>query len=673
MRLSALLIALGAALPVLSCDDDGCYGPQNDVVQTRHVRRMQPEASNATAGPKAPLEWGQINFLHTTDTHGWLEGHIKEQNYGADWGDYVSFAAAMKKKAKQTGIDLLLIDTGDLHDGNGVSDATSPNGLLSNPIFENIDYDLLAIGNHELYVTEIAYEHFNQFAKVYGDRYLTSNVQIINPSTGKFEYIGHQYRYFTTEQGLRIMAFGVLFDFIGNSNVSKVIPAAEMVNQAWFLNAINFEKPVDMFILIGHNAVRPTVSSSTMGTVFNAIRKANPSTPIQLFGGHTHIRDFVVYDDKATGLESGRYCETLGWLSITGLAANGTYKAKQPQNLPAPTRAAVATGSSAVATDTPVSTTSSTLRYSRRYLDWNRWTFAYHAEGSQNKPFDNQNGKAVTANITDTRKQLNITSVLGCAPQTWCISCKPFGDDGNIFTLLPEALSTVVYNESRVDTPRIIFTNTGSVRFDLVQGPFTYDDSFIVSPFTNTFRYIPTVPWEYASQVLSIMNGGPYQKKRNLATQDFSFSPMALLDQDSCIDPPITHNHLSSRSYTGGQLLRRQEANAPGYTTKDDFGTDGDDTPHSSIPSYDLPIDIQANASFPVDGSDPDAIDVVYVDFIEDYIVNALNEAGGAFSTADTAAYLPESYTSNMVLPDYAKLRWQDNIDDCPVGAGVGY
>jgi 2',3'-cyclic-nucleotide 2'-phosphodiesterase (5'-nucleotidase family) len=28
---------------------------------------------------------GQLNFLDTSDTHGWLEGHIKEQNYGADW------------------------------------------------------------------------------------------------------------------------------------------------------------------------------------------------------------------------------------------------------------------------------------------------------------------------------------------------------------------------------------------------------------------------------------------------------------------------------------------------------------------------------------------------------------------------------------------------------------
>jgi len=55
---------------------------------------------------------GQLNFLHTTDTHGWLEGHLKEKNYGADWGDYVSFVKDMRKKAKAYDVDLLLVDTG---------------------------------------------------------------------------------------------------------------------------------------------------------------------------------------------------------------------------------------------------------------------------------------------------------------------------------------------------------------------------------------------------------------------------------------------------------------------------------------------------------------------------------------------------------------------------------
>ena len=60
-------LAIGSA-----CDD--CYGPHNAAAHVRHVRRMQPGAENATVKPRAPLEWGQLNVLHTTDTHGWLEG-----------------------------------------------------------------------------------------------------------------------------------------------------------------------------------------------------------------------------------------------------------------------------------------------------------------------------------------------------------------------------------------------------------------------------------------------------------------------------------------------------------------------------------------------------------------------------------------------------------------------
>jgi hypothetical protein len=107
-----LSIALAAlTIPsVLACSD--CYGPTDLVAHERVVRRIQPTAANASYGPSRPLEWGQINFLQTTDTHGWLEGHIKEQNYGADWGDFVSFTRSMKQKAQRLGVDLLLVDTG---------------------------------------------------------------------------------------------------------------------------------------------------------------------------------------------------------------------------------------------------------------------------------------------------------------------------------------------------------------------------------------------------------------------------------------------------------------------------------------------------------------------------------------------------------------------------------
>jgi 2',3'-cyclic-nucleotide 2'-phosphodiesterase (5'-nucleotidase family) len=101
------------------------------------------------------------------------------------------------------------------------------------------------------------------------------------------------------------MAFGVLFDFKGNSNVSKVTTTKDLVQEQWFLDAINYKKPIDLFVVIGHNPVRANATTSTFGTLFSTIRKLRPDIPIQAFGGHTHIRDFTVYDNKATGLESG--------------------------------------------------------------------------------------------------------------------------------------------------------------------------------------------------------------------------------------------------------------------------------------------------------------------------------------------------------------------------------
>ncbi|KAL8688819.1 MAG: hypothetical protein Q9224_004791 [Gallowayella concinna] len=587
----------------------------------------------------------------------------------------------MKHKAGNLGVDLLLIDTGDLHDGNGLSDASTPNGAISNPIFENVDYDILTIGNHELYVSEIAYETFNQFSKVYGDRYITSNVQIINPATGQFEYIGSKYRYFTTAHGLRIMAFGVLFDFTGNSNVSKVIKAKDLVKESWFLDAVKYPQPIDLFIITGHNPVDTKASSSTIGTIYSTIRGLRPSVPIQAFGGHTHIRDFKVYDTMSTGLESGRYCETLGWMSMSGINSSTFRGNQKPRGVLNPTQKAikVSNGTSSAPNTT---TAASNLVYSRRYLDWNRLTFSYHAVGSQDSTFDLHSGQRVTKEITQERKALNLTALYGCAPETYCQSCKPFLADGNIFGLIQTALAATVINESRADIPRLIIGNTGHIRFDLVKGPFTFDDSFIVSPFKNAFQFIPNVPYSIASQVLGILNAGAYQKRSTddsashlLSPRDFNFNT-PLIPTDACTAPDDQAKAKHSPIRRRAEPLtrnRRAQALTPGYLTTDDFGSNGDDTPHSAIPFFRQPNDVQANASFPTTGL-PETVDLVFFDFIGvNFVIPALTKAGGKYTKEDISYYLDKAFTTNSYLPAYARKFWQKNVPNCPVGKGVGY
>jgi 2',3'-cyclic-nucleotide 2'-phosphodiesterase (5'-nucleotidase family) len=101
---------------------------------------------------------------------GWLLGHTKaslpEPNYSGDFGDFASFVTNMKQIADKKGVDLLLVDSGDLHDGTGLSDGFPPGQIdgqevcskrsvlflkillksQSNKFFFDVPYDVLAIG-----------------------------------------------------------------------------------------------------------------------------------------------------------------------------------------------------------------------------------------------------------------------------------------------------------------------------------------------------------------------------------------------------------------------------------------------------------------------------------------------------------------------------------------------
>jgi len=231
-------------------------------------------------------------------------------------------------------------------------------------------------------------------------------------------------------------------------------------------------------------------------------------------------------------------------------------------------------------------------------------------------------------------------------------------------------------NASRSTVPRYIIINTGSIRFDLVEGPFTYDDSFIVSPFTDAFQYIKNVPYSMAKNVINSLNGAALndrrEAKRNSAGSVFGSMPLPSV-KDTCFDPSVGLLTEGQAELKARGITRRQTVVTPGYVTSDDFGTDGDDTPHSSISSYPQPNYAQGNASFPADGTTPAIVDVVFLDYFAGTVVSVLNKLGGKYTTADVDYYMDPGFTTESYLPAYAKLKWQANVPNCPVGQGVGF
>jgi hypothetical protein len=315
------------------------------------------------------------------------------------------------------------------------------------------------------------------------------------------------------------MAFGIMFDFTSNAKNTKVIPHEELLQQTWFQNAVK-RPDYDVILLLGHNPVGED-EDSTFRQIVDGIRKMRPDVPIQGFGGHNHIRDFRVYDDMSTGMSSGRYCETLGWFSMSNIQSKTSKAANFPIGVPHPSQRAIAVNHNpsqqsrevaAVVDRNETCGDSISQRsgigascsrkplYSRRYLDWNRLTFSYHAKGSQDTTFDTSKGTEITEHITQERQKLKLDKLIACAPQTWCKMCKKFGDPGSVYTLVKQALAKVVISKdrNRKAQSRIIIFNRGGIRSDLIKGPFTLDDAFIVSPFPNPFYYIPDVPYDIA-------------------------------------------------------------------------------------------------------------------------------------------------------------------------------
>ncbi|KIO23880.1 hypothetical protein M407DRAFT_15501 [Tulasnella calospora MUT 4182] len=490
-----------------------------------------------------PLEWGDVNFIHTTDTHGWLLGHQKfsepEPNASGTLGDLYSFIHHMKELAATRGADLLVVDSGDMHDGNGLSDGFPEggvNGHETNKIFARMPYDALAIGNHELYKYPITLDVYKNFAPKWKGRYLTSNVNItvVSPSGQvKNVPVGERYTKFTTSQGRKVTALGVLFKFANYAQNTTVQEPELLVAEKWFQEVI--EEEPDFFLLLGHMAVY----EDNWPVVFAAIRQRHPNTPIFIFGGHTHIRDCVMLDDRSMALESGRYMETVG--------ATLPSKGKD-------------------------------MKFSRRYLDNNRVTY-YHTN-TTTVNFDTPEGAAITRGLWDLAAKFRLGSTFGLVPKDYYLDRVPYPSEDSVVSLFIDKVLPIVLpasNPERAGVPSIILANAGSQRFDVFKGPFTRNDEFIVSPFKNSFQYL-TLPYGIGKHLLRRLN-------------EFGAYSQAVTDDDAFVASRYNAwRKKQYESFSGSLVDATGEPLTLGYVTTDQCpGGPGDDTPHRPIPVFDAP------------------------------------------------------------------------------------
>ncbi|QRV73839.1 vacuolar protein [Ceratobasidium sp. AG-Ba] len=604
LALGGLFVATGAL---------ACPGHEHD--DHAHVRRMQPSATPSSDWPTVPLVWGDVNVVHTTDTHGWLLGHLHasqpEPNYSGDLGDLASFVSRLKANAAKKKVDLLLVDSGDLHNGNGLSEGHptgSVDGHVSSEFLSKLPYDVMTIGKR------VALDMHQNLAPRLNGRYLTSNVNItVADKSGNNANvpIGERFIKFQTKQGRKVTAFGVLYGFTGNVANTTVQKPEAMVNESWFKEAIQ-EEP-DFFLLNGHMPV----NNDKWPTVVGAIRAVHPSTPVLVFGGHTHIRDCVQYDNRSMALESGQYMETVGWLS-----ANLT-KAKNNTN---------------------------PIEFSRRYLDANRNTYQFH---TGQKAFDTPDGKKITKDMSSVAKKWNLTQVWGNTPQDYYLHRVQYPDDSSLISLLanqviPAALNDA--NPARANISRMLVLDTGSQRYDVFAGPFTMNDQFIACPYTNIFQYIPGVPAGDCMKVTDRLNGITTTKRSQQEEEEEEYRRGEFR---------YRYSKWKREQYENYHFSERDAQLTLGYVTTDSCPGVGDDIPHTPMAHYDPPKYVTPPPDPSITPATP--VDCVFFDFYASKVITNLNvvSTNRTYSAGDVVGWGPTGpFYSNQMYEAFVKKTW---------------
>ncbi|KAH9485625.1 hypothetical protein JR316_0002535 [Psilocybe cubensis] len=590
--------------------------------------------------PTRQLDWGDINIIHTTDSHGWLLGHQKtsypEPNYSGTLGDFASFVAHMKEIAIERDVDLLLVDSGDLHDGTGLTDGFPAGGIDAhdaNQFIKQLPYDVMAIGNHELYVYANALDMHRNFAPSLKGRYLSSNanITVFNENGQAVSVpVGERFAKFKTRKGRKVTSLGVLFNFTRNSHNTTIQKVSDMVKENWFVDAI--EEEPDFFLLVGH---MPIDLDSEWSIVFNAVRAVHPTTPILIFGGMSlslsNQRILLTVDIPFVALASILKFPKILTVQLDGrsmsLESGSTLLDRMDEAVKKILRSAAGIWTQIVPP-------------SRKF----------HT-GKNEFDYDTLQGENITMGLKQLAEKFDLSFQFGIAPHDFTISQAPFPSNGSLLSLYIENAvpAALAINNTRASIPNLVITNSGAQRFDIYSGPFTRNDQLTASPFVNTFLFIPNVPFSVASKVLQGLNdAGENQSRGLLKSRERELYGSGYVDM-------IYNRWLAEQDRRGGLERRAAQNLTLGYVTTDACPGVGDDILHAPLPSYSIPEFI---SSIPPVVADDAPIDLIFVSFIETDLLQILNsvQTDKTFVTADVSLY--SSVLSNEVLGLYAQYNW---------------
>ena len=204
-------------------------------------------------------------------------------------------------------------------EGSGLSDATlytsaGIHGAELFPIISEMPFDVLTVGNHDLYDDEtIGFMVSSGFIDGWNGHYLTSNTFSSNDNTR----VGSPYIILEGDVTQnKYLFFGFLFHMEDSCDSMKVTDPADEVEEDWFAEALGegIDQNVRAVVIMSHM----DMVDDAVYSILDKIRSfpGYEDLAIQFVTGHTHYRGFNKLDYRASSFEAGHYLDTVGLLTM---------------------------------------------------------------------------------------------------------------------------------------------------------------------------------------------------------------------------------------------------------------------------------------------------------------------------------------------------------------------
>jgi 2',3'-cyclic-nucleotide 2'-phosphodiesterase (5'-nucleotidase family) len=482
--------------------------------------------------PDLPL--GDINVLVVTDTHSWVGGQTKYYTKAATYGEIISFVQHMKEYIADSteNRDLWFVMNGDWIDGTGLALNGDASHLV--PILEKMPYDAVNIGNHELYKDSVIQYMTSAGGMVdwFGEKYLSSNVRL----NATKEPIG-SYFHILKGRYSNLLTFGFLYNMKNCASSVVVEEVESVVQESWFVDVLKRTYDYDAILVLAHMDVRDPLCQ----IILDAIRSiAGTDIPVQFITGHTHIRDYQVFDHFSSSFEAGHFLDTLGFVSFP---SSKSVKLALNQSMNE-------TNGSLNSSNLPL-TALFKYQYINATVDVLAETLDLPVES-----FPTEDGVAQMEFIARTRNKLGLDKVVGCVGSTYYFN-RTLDATDSLWGFFKNQIVPSLFGGQNV-----VFLGNGGWRYDLYKGEVRLDDLFGVSPFNNSFWMWNDIPATVIVALNTTFNALPSQMPTPLP--NFILSPAQPFQIDESYSLIVDSYELSMIE----QQLRTIIPNDTSFSTK---------------------------------------------------------------------------------------------------------